>query len=220
MLFILYTICRILDPMSITDLTHTFSDKFPVFPGDPRPKFELLYELDDKGFDVSYVQFGVHNGTHIDAPSHLLKGGRKIHEFDPAQFIGEGVLVDGRDREILDADSLKDIKIPRGAIVLFWTGHDRYLQMAGREYFDEFPKFTVELALKLAEAGAKMIGMDTPSPDLDPYEVHKILLKNNCLIIENLTNLEALSGRKFTVFALPMKFPAEGAPARVIAVAD
>jgi kynurenine formamidase len=48
--------------------------------------------------------------------------------------------------------------------------------------------------------------------------VHKILLSAELLIIENLTNLEALLGiDKFDVVALPAKLQCEAAPVRVIA---
>ncbi len=60
--------------------------------------------------------------------------------------------------------------------------------------------------------------MDTPSPDKDPYTVHRILLKEEILIIESLKNLsELLDVKKFEITALPAKFEADSAPVRVIA---
>jgi len=48
--------------------------------------------------------------------------------------------------------------------------------------------------------------------------VHKILLSAEVLIIENLTNLEALLGiDAFDVVALPANLQCEAAPIRVIA---
>ena len=62
-----------------------------------------------------------------------------------------------------------------------------------------------------------MVGMDTPSPDHAPYKVHKILLGNEILILENLTNLEQLLNKNFEVIALTPKLEADAAPARVVA---
>lgn len=63
-----------------------------------------------------------------------------------------------------------------------------------------------------------MVGTDTPSPDKSPYLIHKILLKGDVLIIENLTNLESLlSHSEFEVIALPIRFEAEASPIRVVA---
>lgn len=55
--------------------------------------------------------------------------------------------------------------------------------------------------------------------DMDEqFPVHKILLKNNVLIIENLTNLHALeSVSEFIVRAQPMKYHSDAAPSRVYA---
>ena len=66
--------------------------------------------------------------------------------------------------------------------------------------------------------GIKIIGIDSPSPDRSPYEIHKLLMKNDILIIENLTNLaELTSHEEFDVIALPTKFDTEAAPVRVVA---
>lgn len=58
-----------------------------------------------------------------------------------------------------------------------------------------------------------------PGPDLDkPWVTHKILLENEILILENLTNLDQLINIKdFEVIALPTKLQADAAPLRVIA---
>ena len=61
-----------------------------------------------------------------------------------------------------------------------------------------------------------MIGMDMCSPDKPPFPIHKILLGNDILIIENLTNLQQLSGKRFTVYAFPAKFQLDGALVRVV----
>lgn len=57
--------------------------------------------------------------------------------------------------------------------------------------------------------------IDLSHPIIAP--VHKILLKNDILIIENLTNVEELEGKEFKIHALPLKLQLDGAPARVVA---
>ena len=75
-----------------------------------------------------------------------------------------------------------------------------------------------DFARELVSLGASIIGLDTPSPDRAPFEVHKILLAGQVLIIENLTNLEALVAvDNFDVVALPTKLQCEAAPVRVTA---
>ena len=63
-----------------------------------------------------------------------------------------------------------------------------------------------------------MVCIDSPSPDRRPFEIHKLLLENNVLIAENLTNLDKLmSANNFEVIALPLKIHADSSPARIIA---
>ena len=63
------------------------------------------------------------------------------------------------------------------------------------------------------------MGVDAPSPDHAPFEVHKILLSREVLIYENLTNLAAVVGRSGQFIGLPIKVVGgSGAPVRAIAV--
>ena len=70
----------------------------------------------------------------------------------------------------------------------------------------------------LVKQKVKIIGLDWPSPDHHPYPIHEILLKNNILILENLTNLDQLLNETdLEVFAFPLKIEADSSPVRVIA---
>ncbi len=63
-----------------------------------------------------------------------------------------------------------------------------------------------------------MIGMDLPSPDKYPFEIHNMFFENDIPIIENMTNLNELNNiESFEVIALPLKIKAEASPVRVVA---
>ena len=63
-----------------------------------------------------------------------------------------------------------------------------------------------------------MVGFDFPSPDYHPFNIHQILLGNQILILENLTNLsELLPYREFELLAFPLKINADSSPVRVVA---
>ncbi len=85
------------------------------------------------------------------------------------------------------------------------------------EYYDNYPAISENIGNYLVKKKVKMVGVDMCSIDHEPFPVHKILLKRNILIIENLTNLGALEGKSFKVYAFPIKLQIDGAPARVIA---
>lgn len=86
------------------------------------------------------------------------------------------------------------------------------------EYFTDFPVMSQQVADYLVEKKVKMVGLDTCSADNKAdFPIHKTLLGADILIIENLTNVEQLSGMKAKIYALPLKIDVDGAPARVIA---
>ncbi len=63
--------------MKYIDLTHTFKAKMPVFPGDAETKLEQVSFFDKDGYNSFRVDTGMHVGTHMDAPFHMLENGKK-----------------------------------------------------------------------------------------------------------------------------------------------
>ena len=204
--------------MQYIDLSHPFTDKMPVYPGEPKVTLELIDTFDETGYNNSQVTTGVHVGTHMDAPNHLVKDGEKLTDYPVSTFFGKTHLIDARGKKEIGIELLENNEIAAEDIVIIMTGlSEKY----GEEsYYTEYPPFTEEFAEKLAELKIKMVGMDTPSPDYAPFSVHKILFKENILIVENLTNLDQLIGKSpFNLTALPINFDAEGSPVRVVAQA-
>lgn len=51
------------------------------------------------------------------------------------------------------------------------------------------------------------------------FPVHKILLKNDIIIIENICNLAQIDKKKFKLIAIPLKLlGASGSPVRALAI--
>ncbi|MFA4814659.1 MAG: cyclase family protein [Candidatus Gracilibacteria bacterium] len=201
--------------MEYIDLTHTFKKVMPVYPDDPESELEQVAFIDEDGCNGFQVKTGMHVGTHMDAPLHMLKNGKRLSEYSPEYFFGKGHLIDARGKPI-DVDLLDEKTISPGEIVLIMTGF--YKKFGTSEYYESYPEITEAFALKMIELQIKLVGMDTPGPDRPPFAIHKLLLGKDVLIIENLTNLESLLGcPDFTIVALPAKFDTEAAPTRVIA---
>lgn len=195
------------------DLSVSINQKTPVYPGDPAPQIDTAGVLDKDGFNDHLISIGTHLGTHVDAPMHMLDQGKSLDQIPLDQFIGKGKLVgvsgDG-------FDGVKAIDIQEGDIVLFHTAmSEKYHEPS---YFKKYPAMSKELAQYLVESKVKMVGVDACSVDnQDGFPIHKILLKGNIIIIENLTNLGKLADKEFKIYALPLKLEIDGAPARVIA---
>lgn len=200
----------------IIDLSHVFDTAVPVYPGDPEPTFRQIADVNTGGYELTEVTTVLHAATHIDSPRHILQKGAGIAEIPVERFLGRGVLIDARERAVMDADLLAGRALQQGDIVLLLSGRSRRYRMP--DYFTDTPEVTIAFADALIEAGVSMLGIDFPSPDRPPYPVHRLLLENRVLIMENLANLEALlEAEHFEVIALPVRFAAEAAPARVIA---
>lgn len=203
--------------MKIIDLTHTFTDDMPVYPGDPKSSLEQVAFIEKDTYNDHKLTTVMHVGTHMDAPFHMIARGKKIDQITPDRFIGKGALIDARGKEKVDATLLSNYTIQEDSCVLVYTGYGS--KYRSQDYYKGYPEFTKDFASKLVELKVKMVGMDMLGPDYDkPWVTHKILLESEILIIENLTNLDKLLNVKdFEVMALPAKLHADAAPVRVIA---
>lgn len=203
--------------MKIVDLTHTFTNDMPVYPGDPKSTLEQVAFIEKDTYNDHKISTVMHVGTHMDAPLHMIVNGKKMDEIDPRKFMGKGILVDVRGKNKVDVTALNDIQIEKNSVVLLYTGFGN--KYRSDDYFKGYPELTEDFANKMVELKIKMLGMDMLGPDYDkPWVTHKILLEKEILILENLTNLDQLQNVKdFEVIALPMKLNADAAPVRVIA---
>jgi len=199
----------------LIDLTHTFDEQIPVYPGDPATEIRPAGILARNGFQDHYVCCGTHVGTHMDAPSHMIAGGKNLDQLPVEQFTGPGtcINVDGG----FSLELVKNAPIKEGDVVFFCTGMDAKYHEA--VYFNNYPVMTPEVAEYLVSKNVKIVGTDTCSPDGpgSSFPIHDILLGNGVLIIENLTGLRQLAGKRFEIYAFPLKYALDGAPVRVIA---
>ncbi len=203
--------------MKIIDLTHTFTDDMPVYPGDPKSTLKQLAFIEKDTYNDHRLTTAMHVGTHMDAPLHMIENGKRIDEIDPERFIGKGVLIDAREKDKIDVTVIENAHIEEGSVVLLYTGFGSIF--GTDDYYKGYPELTEDFANKMVELKVKIVGMDMLGPDYDkPWVTHKILLGNEILILENLTNLDQLIDiENFEIIALPGKFKADGAPVRVIA---
>ncbi|WP_054957343.1 cyclase family protein [Paenibacillus dakarensis] len=200
----------------IIDLTHTIQDRLPVFPGDEETTLQHSKVFQNDHYSNHQLNINMHAGTHIDGPMHLTDSNTYLNEIPLETFIGEGCLLDvSNQTEIMYKSEYEDLIKPN-QIVILHTGHSKHF--GEPLYFTDYPVITMDFAELLVRKQVKMIGLDTPSPDRYPYEIHKFLFNNNILIIENLTNVEQLLNKKsFEIIALPLSIKADSSVARVIA---
>jgi kynurenine formamidase len=201
--------------MKLIDLSYPVDNRSKIHPLDS-PAFlfqEKFIERDD--FNLFRLEMGLHTGTHIDAPMHLTDNKKFINEYDLNRFCGSAVLIDVRGQNIIEYRECYNNLIKEDQIVLFYTGHEK--KYGEEEYFTSHPVIDIKLAEFLVIQKIKMTGFDLPSPDNEPYPVHRLLLENEIMIIENLKNLENLINKEFKIFAFPLNVKSDSSISRVVA---
>lgn len=200
----------------ILDLTLPINEKMPVFPGDTPPTFEITASSDVQGWNTNRFTLNSHSGTHIDAPYHFLKEGKRLTDFPPEKFVGEAVVIDYYS---LDMDNPDLSVVKEDDIVLFYTGHAR--KIYDSDYYSNNPVLNEKIANILIEKKIKIVGLDSFTPDNPPYTLHVMFFNNDIMILENLINLNHLVGKRFMCVTAPLKLDkSDGAPCRVFAVLD
>jgi kynurenine formamidase len=202
---------------------------------------ELL--RDGEGWTTeTFLRFGTHNSTHVDAPWHYNStiGGERAQAIDELPldwFFAAGVVIDATDRADGESLSAADVeeRVPRQLeskdIVLVHSGRDAYAD--DLDYIARGPGVTAEATHWLFERGVRVMGIDAWSWDsplhLQAEEAkqtgeagvfwaaHQVDLPY--AQIERLCNLAELPLQGFQVACFPLRIErASAAPARVVAI--
>jgi kynurenine formamidase len=222
----------------LQDLTHVFTEGFPVFTFDP-PVRETLITIPAGGFYAQKWTFGEHSGTHMDAPGHFVEGGRLSPEITLEELLVPIAVVDISDRAEREPDAMVSVddlrryerrhgRIPKGALVCMDSGWaakvDDPLAFKGGAAFPNyhFPGFSLDAAMWLAERrDVTGIGVDTIS--LDPgnsstFPVHVNFLATDRYGLEGMNNLGKIPPRGAVAYVglIPWE-EGSGGPCRVIA---
>ncbi|HVH41959.1 MAG TPA: cyclase family protein [Labilithrix sp.] len=232
----------------LVDLSHAYDEQTIFWPTEEGFKLEKEFDgITPGGFYYAANHFSMpeHGGTHIDAPIHFAEGKPTVDRIPLQRLMGPSVVVDvteacARDRDYrvtvadLEAWERKHRAIPKGAIVLlftgfsrFWPDREKYMGTAarGQEAVKKlhFPGLHPDAAVWLADTRAiRAVGLDTPSIDHGPtttFDTHRALFAREVPAFENLTNLDQLPATGATVVALPMKIRGgSGGPLRAMAI--
>lgn len=212
--------------MKPVDLTLTISQDIPSFPGSPKPHFIPWAEIKKEKYNLEMLFLSTHTGTHVDAPYHFIKNGKKIHQIGPERFLCDAILIRVKgvpNYRITKNDIIqferKNGVIPAESAVIFHTGWNEKFPKRG--FFEKNPGLSASAAKYLSSKKINLVGIDSPSIDIgadSSFSAHKILLKSDILILENLCNLGKIKKTHFGIIALPLKiYGATGSPVRALA---
>jgi kynurenine formamidase len=204
--------------VTLIDLSHPLGENTPLFPGDAPLSLTPCKTHEADGYNAFTLSTGLHAGTHLDAPLHLLPQGKGVEDYPLARFHGRGVLLDARGQAVVHMRADYEDLVRPGDAVLLYTGFDVWFMADPARYFGAHPVIDEAFCDFLLRRGAGLLGLDTPSPDRAPFPLHRKLLAGEVFLLENLTNLGALAGGPpFEVLALPLRLKAEASLVRAVA---
>jgi len=224
-------------PYKLIDLTHALEESIPAWNGGCGFNHDFHIDYADcdgeEKFRVMKIKMHAGIGTHMDAPSHCIPGGKCIHDFAVNDLIMPCAVVNVaskcHERYSLSVQDLVDFEssfgtISKGVCVMVKTGWSKFWNEASRYHNNHvFPSVSLGAAEFLLERGVSAIGIDTLSPDRpeDGFKVHQAFLGAGKIIIENVANLGSMPPVGAYVMALPMKIKdGTEAPLRLVGLIE
>jgi kynurenine formamidase len=185
---------------------------------------------------ISVVSILVHNGTHIDAPRHMIDKGYPVDQIPLAQVAKEAVLINLPHKGANSSVSVKDIldtgvDFGPDVIPVINTGWTE--KTWGKpEFWEQMPYLEPGVGELMAKKNVPAVAMDVfpekalwRGVKLDPGEVwvanHLALLEKGIPMIQFVTNLSQIGKNRFVMIAAPLKIKGgDASPARVLALVE
>lgn len=210
-----------LSSKKVVDLTLPISKEMPGV------DITTAKDLDIDGWNATNLHLYSHSGTHMDAPLHFGVNSSTIDQIESKRFISEAWIVDLThlgNKASINVEDMSPIadKIKKGQSLILKTGWSKKVNTPA--YRNELPRISRKLAEWIGEKQINILAVEPPSvADVNNLEevtqIHTILMRNNIVIVEGLTNLDMLSKEKVILMAFPIKVKnGDGAPARVLAI--
>jgi arylformamidase len=194
--------------VKLVDVSVPIRDAMTVYRGNPPVRIRPAMTLQRDGVNLSELCLGSHTGTHVDAPSHFVRGGAGVDRLNLDRFIGPAWVADlRRVKGGISADHLATARIPRGIRrVLLRTGNSRWWHPA-RPFRTDFVYLATDGAAWMVDRGVELVGIDYLS--IEGYGVpgaptHKRLLGAGIPILEGLDLFNVRPGR-WQMAALPLR---------------
>ncbi len=220
----------------IIDLTHEIHEGIPTWSGGCGFKSKIELDYKDIGCRVMSYQTSASAGTHMDAPTHFVPGGKNISDLEVENFVAPLCVLkiscnDSSDYFVSEEDvkryEQEHGKIPKRSVVVVdtgwakrWKTPELYRNMDEQNQM-HFPGYGLDAAKILLERGVVGLGIDTLSIDGSNLEfpVHHFLLPEGKYFVENMARLDEVPPSGSWVIILPPKIRgAAEAPCRAIAL--
>jgi arylformamidase len=207
--------------MEIIDISVPIGPGMVVYAGDPDVYMERVKTIaGGSSANVSKLDFGLHTGTHVDAPAHFIDGAPATESLPLDAMIGPALVVDATAlTDHIDVEALSRLEIPAGT--------ERVILKTKNSALWELPSFSADFIGLLGEAaealvsrGVRLVGIDYLSigPKGNGVPTHVALLRAGVVILEGL-DLRGVDPGVYELIALPLRIVgSDGAPTRALLV--
>jgi arylformamidase len=185
---------------------------------------------------ISVLSVLVHNGTHVDAPRHMIEKGHSVDQFALEGMVKQAVLINLPHKGPNSSISAKDIldtgvEFGPDVIPVINTGWTE--KMWGKPgFWEQMPYLEAGVGDLMAKKGVTAVAMDVfpekplwRGVKLDPGEVwvanHLAMLDKGIAMIQFVTNMSKIGKDRFILVAAPLNIKGgEASPARVFALVE
>jgi len=179
---------------------------------------------------VRGVHMRLHAGSHVDAPEHMVKGGKQLHELPLGTFAGDAVVADLRHRVPGQAITAADLETAVGDVL---QAGDRLLLRTdcnkdyyAKDWAQRSPHLTREAVQWVIDRGVVLVGFDSyhgkDAPDSNiVFYTSRTFGEHGIVTMPYLNNLDRITQRRVSLLALPLKMiGVEASPVRAIVVEE
>ena len=206
--------------MKIYDISMEISYEMPVYKGrtEKRPIFKRDSDFKSGSVYETRLDMNLHTGTHVDAPLHIIEGGKNLESIDLDKVITKCRVIDlTYATEKVSKAHLVLKEIQKGDFILLKTRNSTenilekdfiYLDESGAEYLRD---------KKIKGVGIDALGIERAQPG---HETHKTLFNAGIVIIEGL-KLDEVDEGEYFLFAAPVKIKGvEASPVRAVLITN
>jgi arylformamidase len=205
--------------MEIIDISVPVRPGMVTYEGDPNVRLERVVSIaDGAAANISRLDFGVHTGTHVDAPLHFIDGAPGTETLRLDVLVGEAFVVDATGvAAALDEKVLRGLDVPEPAMRLIFKTRNSKLWELGA-FSHDFVRLSGDGARYLISRGVRLVGIDYLS--VGNEEAHRELLGAGVVPVEGL-DLRGVEPGPYELICLPLRLVgSDGAPARAVLVRD
>jgi len=186
------------------------------YPGDPEVRMRRAQSIAEGDIaNVTVLDFGLHSGTHVDAPAHFLEGAAGVDALPLDVLIGPADVVDSTSiaSNPIGGAALAALDIPDDCERLLLKTRNSAFWVRD-EFAEDFLCLDDSGARFVVDRGIKLIGIDYMS--IGDVDTHRTLLSRGVIALESLDLRDVDAGR-YELLCLPLRIVgADGGPARVL----